>query len=113
MGRRKKLTKAIKALFIERLSQSPYITVCARSVDVGQDTIRREMIRDAEFGQAVKDARMLALDRMAHEVHRHAITDGTFEQRLRYLHSVHPAFKKQELDLNLRLKRKGRREGLT
>lgn len=67
------------------------------------------MADDPEFAQAVKDARLLALDRMAHEIHRHAITRGTFEQRLRYLQSVHPAFKKSELDVNLHSQRKGKR----
>ena len=110
---RRKLTNVKKALFLERLAQSPYITVCAASpdVEVSADTIRREMQRNPEFAEAVKDTRLHALDRMAHEVHRYAISNGTFEQRLRYLQSVHPMFKKQELDVNLHTKRKGKRTG--
>ncbi len=111
MGRPKKLTRAKKAIFLKRLAQSPYIAVCAASpdVEVSAQTIRRAMIDDPGFGQAVRDARILAWDRMAHEVHREAMINGTFEQRLRYLQSVHPAFKKQELDVNLRARRKGKR----
>ncbi len=110
MGRPRKLTKAKRAEFLEQLEKSPYITVAARLVEVSVNTVRRAMAEDPVFTQAVKDARLLALDKVAHSLQRDvALEHATFDQRLRYLQSVHPMFKKQELDVSVLTQRKGKR----
>lgn len=88
------------------------MTLAARSVEISVNTVRNAMIDDPEFAREVKDARLFALDRVAHSLQRDiALENATFDQRLRYLQSVHPMFKKEELDVKLLTRRKGRRSG--
>lgn len=107
MARPPKLTKRRKAELIEALEDFPMLSMCARKVGVHPSTVRRAMQQDDAFARAVREARRFALDRVWFRLHQQAFNDASFEQRLRYLQSVHPAFAGNKVEVTV--KGKGKR----